>query len=259
MPSRKGQRLSKNGRSNSAGIVAAAFDYPHGAVIDWHAHATHQLVFAARGVMNVRTAGGTWVVPPHRALWVPAGVEHRIRTIGSVAMRTLYLRRSPAPELGPRACTVVAVAPLLRELILALVAMPRNGDDRSRAKHIGALLVGEMRTMQTQPLYLPLPRSARLGEVCAAMQDDPGSAKSLAQWAASFGVSAKTLARDFVEEFGMTAAQWRRQLRLITALERLAGGTPVTTVALDLGYSTPSAFTAMFRNALGNTPSAYFE
>jgi AraC-like DNA-binding protein len=56
----------------------------------------------------------------------------------------------------------------------------------------------------------------------------------------------------------MSFRAWRQQLRLLRGLELLAAGAPVTRVALDLGYESTSAFTAMFRRVLGTTPTAYF-
>jgi AraC-like DNA-binding protein len=56
----------------------------------------------------------------------------------------------------------------------------------------------------------------------------------------------------------MSFGPWRRQALLLASLSRLAAGEPVTNIALDLGYDSPSAFTAMFRRTLGVTPSRYF-
>src|SRR6516162_7394525 len=71
-------------------IAAMAKDFPDGSQTLPHRHRRAQLVFAARGVMVVWTGEGTWVVPPNRAVWMPAETEHAIRSWGDVAMRTLY-------------------------------------------------------------------------------------------------------------------------------------------------------------------------
>ena len=206
-------------------VVAAAFDYSAGATIDLHAHASHQLVYAVRGVMRVQTASGAWIVPPNRALLVPAGVDHEIRAIGALAMRTLYfdVRQLKKVVVG-KDCRVVAVPPLLRELIACLIEAQRTNL-----------------------------------KICEAIQSDPGSTHTAAQWASRFGISAKTLTRDFLSDLGITFGRWRQQVRLLAALERLACGEPVTVVAMDLGYQSPSSFAAMFRKTLGSPPSRYFE
>lgn len=63
---------------------------PAGHVFDWHTHPDHQLARAASGVLTVRTSGATWVLPPTRALWIPAGLRHETLSAGPATMRTLY-------------------------------------------------------------------------------------------------------------------------------------------------------------------------
>lgn len=238
-------------------IGTAALDYPSGTHIDPHAHVTHQLIYAERGVMRVRAAGGAWVVPPNRALWVPAGVAHEIRTIGLVHMRTLYLEPHEQSTISSR-CAVVSVSPLLRELILRLIQVQAEQGVSETEAPITALILSEIRLLETQPFHVPLPADERLRAICDAIAADPGSERRAHEWAAAFHVSPKTLERDFRNQLGMPFGEWRRQVRLLAALERLAQGEPATSVALSLGYASPSAFTAMFRKALGRTPSDYF-
>lgn len=238
-------------------IVAASLDYPAGTTIDPHRHSTHQLIYAARGVMRVQTARGTWVVPPNRALWVPAGGEHSIRTIGSVGMRTLYVSDELQCPLGDR-YAVVAVPRLLRELILRLVDLQTNAPDPDREAHVVSVILDELQVLETQPLFISLPEDPRLRTICEAIQSDPGRSDTASDWGARLGISGKTLERDFSKNFGISFGQWRQQVRLLASLERLAAGEPITAVALDLGYKSPSSFTAMFRKALGSTPGKYF-
>src|SRR5579884_2887596 len=102
-------------RSNDpkSAITTLARDYPHGYVIPLHFHDRDQLVYATRGVMTVRTRSGTWVVPPQRAVWIPAAIPHTITMSGVVAMRTLYLKPRLAKSL-PRDCCVINVSSLLK-------------------------------------------------------------------------------------------------------------------------------------------------
>src|SRR6185437_16723771 len=100
-----------------AAVTTLTRDYPAGHVVPLHFHDRDQLVYASRGVMAVRTGNGTWVVPPHRAVWIPAEIPHTITMSGLVAMRTLYLKPRLARSL-PRDCCVINVSTLLKELIL---------------------------------------------------------------------------------------------------------------------------------------------
>ncbi len=226
-------------------------------LIDPHSHTTHQLIYAARGVMSVHTERGAWVVPPNRAVWVPAYAKHSIRTIGAVSMRTLYVETAVRTAL-PKDYVVVAVPSLLRELILRLIDMQSETRDVRREARLVAVLLDELNGLDVEPLHIPLPEDRRLREVCDAIRSEPGSNESAAQWGARFGMSAKTLERSFARAVGMTFGQWRRQVRLLSSLERLAAGEAVTAVALDLGYKSPSSFSVMFQRALGNSPSKYF-
>lgn len=208
--------------------------------------------------MTVTAGPGAWVVPPGRAVWVPAGMEHTIHAHGRLAMRTVYV--APDAVLGlPVDCFVVNVSPLLRELILAAMTMPVLYPLAGPEARLVAVLLDRIRAAHVAPLYLPLPDDSRLRRVADALVADPGDPRPLHAWAKTAGSSARTLARLFAAETGLSFRQWRQQARLLDALRRLAEGQPVTTVALDLGYESPSAFIAMFKKALGVTPGRYFD
>jgi AraC-like DNA-binding protein len=238
-------------------IGAMAKDFPDGFFIAPHAHPRHQLIHAWSGVMRISTRQAAFVVPPHRAVWMPADIVHELRMSGDVAMRTLYIARDAVTAM-PRDCCVVAVSPLLRELILRATTLPLLYDEQGAAGRVMALILDELRLLPVLPLSLPMPREPRLQKICRGLLDDPASPLTLPGWGRRVGASGRTLARRFQSETGLSFGRWRQQARLLEALGRLAQGQSVTTVALDLGYDSPSAFTSMFRRALGRTPSSYF-
>ncbi len=237
-------------------VGAMAKDFVSGFHLLPHRHARAQLLHAVKGVMAVRTPDGAWAVPPRGAVWIPPGTVHEIRMWGEVAMRTLYLDPGTVTEM-PTRCRVVSISSLLRELILQAVELPMLYDEGGRAGRIMSLILDEIRTLPVLPLDLPLPRDPKLFRICEALQREPGLTRTLQSWGEEVGASARTLARLFQKETGLTFGRWRQQARLLEALGRLALGQSVTTVALDLGYDSPSAFTSMFRRALGTTPSRY--
>jgi AraC-like DNA-binding protein len=239
-------------------VATAASDYAAGHVIDWHDHPRAQLAYAERGVINVATAEGVWITPPERAVWVPAGVRHRVEMSGRVLMHSLYVRPDAAPDLMSQ-CRVVLVTPLLRELIRRAVALPELYDETGADGRLVAVLVDQLTGLDQTPLHLPMPEDARLRRVTEALLADPADGRGLDAWARDAGASARTLERIFQRETGMTSRAWRQQARLLAALRALAGRQPVTQVALDLGYESPSAFIAMFRRAFGVSPGRYFK
>jgi len=239
-------------------VTALAADYSPGHETLRHDHPRIQLIHAVRGVMVVSTDVGQWIVPPSRGLCVPAGVAHSIRMVGHVEMRTVYIRPDAAPGLMAR-CAVLGVSPLLRELILAAVDVPLPYSARSRHGRLMRLLLDEVEQMPTLPLSLPRPADPRLQTICATITQKPDDPSTAGEWARRLGVDPKTIHRLFLRETGMTFGQWRRQARLLAALEHLASGARVIDVALDLGYNSPTAFATMFKRQFGVAPSSFFQ
>lgn len=240
-----------------ASVVTLTHDYPAGCVIPLHFHDFDQLVYASRGVMTVRTSEGTWVVPTHRAVWIPAEVPHLITMSGAVAMRTLYLRKGLVSSL-PRSCCVVNVTPLLKELILHICTLVALNRTVKWHRHLMAVLLDQLKGIQTVPLQLPSLSDPRAGRITEVLLGAPGDRRPLEQICKAAGASKRTVERLFQEDVGMSLGKWRQQLRLMKAMQLLAEGAKVTHAALEAGYSTPSAFISMFRKTLGTTPSAYF-
>lgn len=222
-----------------------------------HFHDRDQLVYASRGVMTVRLSDGTWVVPTHRAVWIPARIPHTIAMAGMVAMRTLYLKERLARTL-PRECCVVNVSLLLRDLILHACTFHTLNKAIKGRRHVIDLIVDQLETVQMMPLQLPNPSDPRAQRIAAVLFADPSDRRTLKDFCKVAGASKRTLERLFLDDVGMTFGKWRQQLRLMQAMRFLAKGAKVTHAALEAGYSTPSAFVSMFRKTLGTTPARYF-
>ncbi|MEE8227818.1 MAG: helix-turn-helix transcriptional regulator [Kiloniellales bacterium] len=237
-------------------VIALASDHPEPHHFPPHSHLRAQLVFASAGVMTVRTAEGTWVVPPQQAVWVPPRVVHAVASDGPMAMRTLYLHPSATDGL-PTNCCVVTVPPFLREVILHAVTLPPDYPPEGPEARLMAVIPDQLRALKAEPLHLPMPSDRRLRKITDGLTGNPADGRTLGDWARSAGASERTLARHFRRETGMTFGSWRQRLRLLTAIARLAEGRPVTAVAYDLGYESPSAFVAMFRRELGSPPGRY--
>ena len=238
-------------------VAAMPKEFADGHHILPHRHRRAQVVHAISGTMRLATPGGTWVVPPRRAVWVPGGVDHEIRMVGAVSMRTLYIEPEAAPFMPRERCVVVEVSALLRELILAMSEEPVDYPAGGRADAMVALILEELRRATELPLRIPLPADPRLLALCRTMLDDLACDDTLEDWAERIGASGRTLARLFQKETGMSFGAWRQQARLAEALARLAQGRSIAEVSAALGYDSASAFTAMFRRVLGAAPSRY--
>ncbi|WP_371480482.1 helix-turn-helix transcriptional regulator [Kitasatospora sp. NBC_00315] len=229
----------------------------HRECIDWHDHTVHQLIHPSRGVLQVSTAMGAWAVPPHRAVWIPAGVPHSHRAHGVTRMRTLVFNRSVDPLSVDRP-TVLAVTPLLREVIVALTDEgPGPALTPQQCRNLEAVALDQLRRVDALPLHLPAPADDRLRALAALLHADPADPRTLAGFGVAVGASERTLSRLFRRETGMGFPQWRTQLRLHHSLTLLAAGASVTTVSTACGYGNPSAFIEAFRHAFGTTPGRY--
>lgn len=231
--------------------------WPAGSSTGWHTHPRAQLLYAIAGVMTIESDAGTWVIPPTRALWIAAGIRHDVTMSGNVHMRTAYIDAGSFEGLPPESCAI-NVSALLRELLVAAVELPVDYPLGGREERLMSLLIDEIRVSPTIALHLPLPKDSRIRRICEAFMSRPSETATAAHWAESLGVGAKTVHRLFVKETGMTFAQWREQARLLSALRRLAQGERVIDVAFDCGYSSQSAFTAMFKRRFGITPSEFY-
>jgi AraC-like DNA-binding protein len=237
-------------------VTAVGNDYPAGHVHPAHRHRRSQLLFAEWGTMLVQTAAGAWMVPAHQGIWIPAGLSHSITMLSDVATRSVYLE-SGAAEGMAKQCQVLGISPLLRQLLIEAVDLPSEYDPHLRAGKIMSLLIDEIHAAPVLPLSLPLPRETRLAQRCRRFLEHPTAQDTLELWSGELGLSRRTFTRLFRRETGLAFAAWQRRACLLSALPRLLGGERVTTVAYDLGYSSPAAFTVMFKQLVGVAPNAY--
>jgi AraC-like DNA-binding protein/mannose-6-phosphate isomerase-like protein (cupin superfamily) len=236
-------------------LAAMSKTFASGHEIAPHHHPRDQFVYSTTGVMRVRTRTEAWIVPPDRAVYLPAKTEHSISVRGTVTMSTLYIARRPQDDL-PAAPTVLEVSPLLRELVLALIDEPVIYDEQGRGGAVALLIYDEIARAPRLPFVLPMPRDPRLLRVCNALLADPASRLTLDGWVDTAGASVRTLARLFEEELGLSFIAWRQRVRFHNALESIIAGESISSVAERNGYRSPSAFSSAFRNVMGHAPSS---
>ncbi len=236
-------------------IVGMRDDYPPGFVDPSHSHERSQLAYALEGTMTVTTDHSAFVLPVRRAIWIPAGIAHEVTCRGAVQLNVLYID----PALGDTSptCRVFDVSPLVQALIGEVLTFAHAYDVDGREGRIVRLLLEEITRMPEVPLSAPMPRDRRLRRVCDLIIAEPAHSGDLDELARIAGMGRRTLTRAFRAETGMALAMWRQQVRLMAALSMLGEGKPVTTIAYDVGYESPSSFTAMFHRVLGVPPSHY--
>jgi AraC-like DNA-binding protein len=234
-------------------MIVCTFAMSAGSAFCWHTHDDHQLAWAPVGVLTVVTEEATWVLPPTRALWIPAGLQHETRADGPATMRSLYARPDLCP-IGWSRPTPVRADPLLAEL---LGYLERDGLDPQRRGRAEAVLTDLLEPVPLATIEVRMPTDERARDVAKALGEDPADRRTLDEWGRHVGASGRTLARAFLADTGMPFGRWRTLLRLQAALPALAGGQPVGNVARHVGYESSSAFVAAFRHETGLTPAAF--
>jgi AraC-like DNA-binding protein len=235
-----------------------------------HSHPWAQVAMSSTGVIRMTAAHSTYIVPPSRALWIPPGVEHVVTVLEDAEIRTLYVHPcarfldTAASDSTGRPCTlwsacrVLEVSNLLRELVAQLGTEPGVGAPSAREQYLSALVLDELRSAAPVRLGVDLPIDKRLRALCEAVLAQPTRWSRLDGWARHVGASPRTIARLFRSELGTSFAQWRQQVLLAHALSLSARKLPMARIASELGYASPSAFTAMVKRTLGAPPSHFF-
>jgi AraC-like DNA-binding protein len=227
-------------------VAAMAKEFTSGSAIPMHSHPRGQLLHTVKGTMVARTAEGAWIVPPRHALWIPPETGHAVEMRATVAMRTVYIRAAEARSICSN-CKVIAVSPLLREAILALMEEPVLYCEEARGGALAKLVIDEIARAAASEFELPLPSDKRLTAICQALIENPALPLDIDGWAGRAGVSRRTLTRKFREETSLSFGTWRRRLRALTAAAQLGEGATPQAAARRAGYRSTSALKSMMR------------
>ncbi|SDU24961.1 helix-turn-helix transcriptional regulator [Stappia sp. ES.058] len=250
-------RLEKFPEDHPDPIISYVGRETAGAVTVPHAHARAQLFHILRGSVTVVTQAGTFVVPPERAIFIPPDITHNSTYHTDTDVRFLYMRPDGLPPM-PDAPFVVQVTPLLRELILAFMSRAPDYAADDATGRLAGVLVDQIATSHVAPLHLPMPEDARLRAALAPLIADPAAEVTAAALARRANLSLRSFERHFSSQTGLTFRAWRRQAKLMKAVEWLSQGAAVGEISDQLGYEGPSAFIATFKKAFGVTPGRYF-
>ncbi|MDT7532016.1 helix-turn-helix transcriptional regulator [Sphingobium sp. SA2] len=244
---------------NHAPLVGLASDHAP-SILATHVHDDRaQLMYAVRGMMNVTTPAGRWILPTGSALWIAAGTQHGLAVRRPVSLHNLYIKPGMTGVPGWRGCTVVNVSPLLRQLIASSIALPWDYAPASAESRLAHVLVDQLAAMAQAPVDLPEPLDPRAVRLAQIVRDDVTDRRPLSILAPLAGASMRTAERLFASETGMSFGMWRTRHRLMTAIELLAEGDSVAATSFAVGYDNPSSFIAAFRAMFSKTPGTYFD
>jgi AraC-like DNA-binding protein len=236
-------------------VVAMADEYEAGYMDPVHTHPRAQLSLSGPGVVSFTIGDSNFLQPSNRAIWIPAGIPHAVRFRDKVTGHTVYI--DPAHARSLTKVKIFAVSPLMRALVEEVTTFSHDYDIDGREGRIVQLLLEEIQRAPEATMMVPLPRNPRLRRVCEKILHDPSCSEGLDYWASSAGMGRRTFTRTFKEELGMSLLTWRQQVKVMEAVSLLSEGQSITAVAYQVGYDSPSAFTAMFHRTVGEPPSIY--
>ncbi|WP_394834351.1 AraC family transcriptional regulator [Pendulispora rubella] len=208
-------------------------------LVPMHSHREALLIVSLRGNATIGTGDQDWELPPRSMLWVAGHTPHRVHTTAD--HHSLIL--SFPPELVARATGWVDASGFVRDLVERVGKAP----DSERRDRLTAVLLDE--------LAEPVPVNARLQRVTELVTQHP--ATSAAELAREVGLSERTFRRWFRADVGTSFTRWHQQHIVERAIQQLHRGDSVKCVAADLGYTSASAFIAMFKRLTNASPQRY--
>lgn len=225
---------------------------------EMHRHDFNQLIYASEGCLRVTSENQVWVIPPYRAVWAPAQIEHQVLAISEAKMTTLFTHIKRGIVLPLNRCIAVSITPLLKALLEEASLFRDQYKQNSPQSRLLRVILDQLNLSQQQALVLPTLKNLKLKKFAAYLQQHPSDMRSLDDWGKELGASSRTLARLFQKDVGMSFLRWRTQFKLLKAIEWLAQGQSIQQISEQLGYANPGAFIHRFHSELGMTPTAYF-
>jgi len=238
-------------------LISTAVDVQLPHYILRHNHIRAQLLYSTHGTLQVSVQNRQWLITPHTGIWIRPGQDHEVIANDAAQYRSVYIVPDIANSLTISS-RIVTLKPLLRELINESACFGSQYMKNTPEHRLIGVLHDNLKSLPDDTCQIQIPSDRRLRKICLRILQNPKNDISLSQWCANSGTCERTIARLFRKQTGCSFTVWRQRVYVSYAIEKIRSGQSITTVALDLGYNSPSAFTAMFKRVLGITPSQYF-
>ncbi len=221
-----------------------------------HTHPKGQLIVALHGYVTCEVENTIWMVPTNSAIWIPAQTKHSNRASDKAKLAHLFVQDTVTDM--PEKPAVLSLSLLVREMILHFAQLNQHYQPDDFEQQLAEVLIKLLTQMPVQKLNFIQTKHTVIETIANRLIAQPDNRATLRQWAQHLTMGERTLARLIKKETGMTFGQWRAQLHLIIALQKLEDKHSVQAVSDSLGYESVSAFITMFKKALGKSPKQYF-
>ena len=220
-----------------------------------HSHEWGEFVYSFSGVIEITIQDKRYLVLPNYGIWVPPNMEHGYRSNKRAQLCFVYVAGDFCVEFCMLPCSV-QMSSLMRNMLAHLKDSSgfRSSDEQDRFLHV---FMDQLRSAPCIDSYLPVSTDPQLAELLLELEENPGDSRSVKELAHTKGMTDRTLARKCKKELSISLLEWRQRLRAIKALMMLEDGVSVEQIALDFGYSSSSAFIAMFKRVMGKTPAEF--
>lgn len=237
-------------------IVTKKIYMTAGYVDDSHSHPWHQVVFPLAGLLQSNIENKSIIVPHNAMLYIPANTIHKSVAVTETQFLAIYLNPNCAVRYKdqPKSCLVT---PFVKELILLLFDKRLTLYTEEMIASVLAVLRDQVEIADTYQIPLLIPSDRRLMSIFIQLQKQPDLKFTLADWAIKVGASERTLSRLCAKEFSQSFSLWRQNIRLVLSLQLLAKNISIQEVAMDLGYTSDSAYIYAFKGMFAQTPSRY--
>ncbi len=221
-----------------------------------HSHLWGQVICIKSGVLALNIGGQRFLAPPGFAVWIPAKMEHSSYNLRQAWFRSINIAPRFCKELPLQPC-LLNVSPIFTAIVESCFERNMMSPSSKSEYRLCRVLIDEVSSSPLQLTYLPITDDKYLSPILKQLESNPADNTPLNEWASRVYTTERTLSRRCQSELGMSFSEWRQRLRFLHGISLLDKGHSVQDVALEVGYSSASAFIAMFQHIAGTTPDRY--
>lgn len=222
-----------------------------------HNHAWGQLNVINSGMIETDIEGDiTLLAPWQYAIWIPAGLNHSSHNLKTTEYCSICIPLKLCNNLPEKAC-IINLTEIGRAIINTILTKNISYLSGRKGESLATVFIDQLEDASKAMNYLPNSKDKYLQPILSYLKVNPGSNRTLNEWANIVFTSEKTLTRKFKSELNMSFREWRARVRFLNSLPLLRTEKTIQEISYLLGYSNTSSFIIMFEKLSGTTPEKY--